>query len=214
MLMPFIRVTYRALRDWSTSRSCPEKPFMTAPIPSNDDWLEAKRLFYDNSAFPKTQIMECHRIPYWTVKADQVAISQAETKKLANLFIGNFSEFTLFDDYKKARQCVAIVWLKSDRQARCSCSDFLKRSVCSHSLALDVHHGLRTFPIHVISLPIGQRPKKGRRRKALDWQRDNPPCPPAAETPATPTVESSATSSAPRRSPPDSTEDSVSDDEG
>ncbi len=73
-----------------------------------------------------------------------------------------------FDSYIKYFRRVRIIkldkwnWAKSS----CSCSWYLKNYSCYHLIAVAAHEKLVEIPIEYKNVPLGAKPKRGRKAKA------------------------------------------------
>ena len=73
-----------------------------------------------------------------------------------------------FDSYIEYFRKVRIIKLDKENWAKsiCSCSWYLKKYSCYHLIAVAAHEKLVEIPIEYKNVPLGAKPKRGRKAKA------------------------------------------------
>lgn len=51
-------------------------------------------------------------------------------------------------------------------ESKCTCIDFMKKFICSHIIGIALLGKICKCPKFAISTPLGEKPKRGRKRKA------------------------------------------------
>jgi hypothetical protein len=70
-----------------------------------------------------------------------------------------------FDEYRKIKNSVFCLTVKGEN-ASCECNCFKKNYFCSHSLGTKILMNLITAPTEAWAIPLGQKRKPGRPKKA------------------------------------------------
>jgi hypothetical protein len=168
----FMEASFDALSAWSLQRNGVDKPFHMSPVVTPEQWVLAKDCLLDDSKFRKKPITDTSGT-YWIFQNGKDEPTRPGAASLAMMFIKDRNPYDEFDEYYEHRKTTSICWLSGNGSPRCSCADFMKRQTCGHSAALAVHRKICKLPPPYGSLALGQKPKRGRRRKATTWKRDH-----------------------------------------
>ena len=111
------------------------------------------------------QIVEKDNMFYFSSGNTQYCTTE-QVKKLKQAITNQ--RFTSFDEYKDImcktyRVCYAAHWLDST----CTCPAFQKNKICKHTVGVAAIHKAIRIPIEAKSVQIGEKPKRGRRPKAV-----------------------------------------------
>lgn len=124
-----------------------QKKFKREPQISTKEWTDAYRFSLQIS--PKLD----------GLKDNNVILFNLCESKVVERF-----EFHSFDEWKSVKD-KNLVMAKGKERFACSCSDFLKRYFCTHSLALDIIFKFKLAPIQATYLPLGVKRRRGRPSK-------------------------------------------------
>ena len=122
---------------------------------------------------PKILITATEHPVYFVAASGQDDI----TENMADTYVQSFEEqhSVSLDEYKALRLGVwKIIFNKDDYlQSTCTCRPFLKDYMCKHILGLAIQHRLVTVPPQTLNVPLDQKPRRGRPKKATDgYSRD------------------------------------------
>ena len=143
-----------------------QNPFLLEPLEELEVWAQARDLFSVKKNNKTHSLAGREFIIYETPPGNVM--------KFLNISEGRVSSTGLcWADFKALMS--SIILEITNGNVNCSCVDFAKKHVCAHSLHGSVVLKKKGFPNGVMSIPIDQKPKRGRPLKALDWKADADP---------------------------------------
>ena len=159
-LSRFFNLCSESASRWS-KQYANDKFITTLPSIILADWTSAYQWAKCDASVTCHQIDDCTTIFYCPANG-QSTVTDEDIKRVTQL------RWTTFDQFKKRAFKVWIVTMKTDnwRSARCTCPSFMKQYKCKHSIGMAIRLKLVKPPPEAKQIPIGQKRKRGRPKKA------------------------------------------------
>lgn len=155
----FLHAMKEILQEWSADRDPLKKNCkFFSQKPSQNLQLQTAAFHWSISEPKFIQVKDVHYV-YSTA-------SKSSRAKIEKKYISSFAKcnWGTFDIYSQIRNSIWAVNLHKDT---CTCREFFKKYICKHLVGLQYKLQIIPPPDAAKSLPLGEKRKRGRPKKAL-----------------------------------------------
>ena len=137
------------------------KQIATAPSIELADWTAAYQWAREDKEI-NCKWLDDSTAEYYCPANDQTSVTAKEIKYVTDL------QWSSFDLFRRRAFNVWIVTMDTShwQSALCTCPHFLKQYKCKHSIGMALRLKLVKPPLEAKQIPIGQKRKRGRPKKA------------------------------------------------
>ena len=159
----FLTKSTEIVENWSADLAV--EMFQTSPRLGTKEWTMAWQWAQEPTILHLTHDSGVQQ--YFIKPANSKATAEefedaVDAYKIAKTAPGGYGSW---DNYAKLRESVWILTTDGTTEV-CTCPMFLKKGACKHSLGVKIILGQVEVPPHATSVPLGQKRKRGRPKKA------------------------------------------------
>lgn len=159
----FLQTTLDSVKQWSNEYLLGARTFVSKTTITVSEWTKGYHWAKSKAVISKPMLFDDYD-RYFCPANGEISFSQEDLKNTQTM---NWNTFKRFRD--RAFK-IWIIDLPKDKtnwaDGRCTCPNFFKKFMCKHILALALRLKLAQPPVEAKSVPIGEKRRRGRPKKA------------------------------------------------